>query len=1281
MKLSKIVMTCATACLLALVWFGPWSEAFAQGGATGRISGTVTDETGAVVVGAEVVIKDTTTNVEYKTTTNPDGYFLVPGLPVSNYTVTVTAAGFKSLVVRSVALSAATPVDLKVVLEAGEIIEQVNVEAGAEVLINRSSEEVSTTITGRQIIELPITSRDALDLALTQPGVATPGRPRTSSIHGLPKGAINITLDGINVQDNLLKSGDGFFAYVRPRIDAIEEVTVTTSNPGADSAGEGAVQIAFVTKSGTNEFHGGGWWYHRNTALNSNYFFNNQRGLPRQRILLNQFGYKIGGPIKRDKMFFFWSHDNFRIPSSIFRERTMLSLDSSRGIFNYVRTDNRQIQKVNLLELAARYNLPTRIDPAIGGLIDRINQARALGTVSPADPAGRLERFAFNSPSFDKRYFTDLRLDWNITEKIRWEGIAHYNYFDAFPDTLNGADPIFPGLGLAGGQHSNRFSGSTAMRWTISPTMVNEFRFGLQGGSVAFFRELGPEKVPGGYRLDWPLGSNPIPPFSPSRRNTPVKQWIDNLTWTKGRHNFSFGGSATLVTFWGNDFDPFGYGDAIPTVTFGIDANDPAQSTLFDVANFPGISTATDLPIARSLYALLVGRITDISAIVYVDEKLREFVQGQPLTQRGRHTEFGLYMQDSWRLTPTFTLNYGLRWEYQGPPVNTNRIYFTPQPDGLWGISGPGNLFKPGVLQGQPTIYTVVEGESYNRDWNNFAPSLGLAWSPNIQKGWLSKIFGSEGKTVIRGGYGITYTREGTLLFDNLMLGPNPGPQVEASLRVGRGDFPPGSLHFNGGQGLPPLRRTLDRFTTTLRQADFAYSAFTPNGYLTRDLVVPYVQQWTLSVQRELMRDTVLEVRYVGNHAVKLFRQGDLNEVNIFENGFLRDFLNAQINLRINGGRSFAPGAAGTQPVPILLAAFGGRTTSPQFRASAFIGDLNSGQAGTFARRLATNRLFMDNLVSAGYPRNFFVVNPEGTGGVWYLTNDGDSNYHALQVDLRRRFSKGLLLQANYSFSKALSDISEVSAVVFQPRQTLRNPRLDKGLSPFDITHVFKANWIYELPFGPGQRWGFSSNLANKAIEGWALHGIFRAQTGAPFVLTSARYTFNHNLTGLGIDSGVVLKGITRQQLQKMLKVRKTPTGQVYFFPEELIGPDGQANKNILDSPSTPGQFGSILWLHGPGFQRWDLSLVKKTRITENWNVEFRAEFLNAFNHANFYFARSAASGSGGTRGLLGAGAANGSTANINDGLFGQILNAYQDTSTTNDPGGRIIQFVFRINF
>jgi hypothetical protein len=371
---------------------------------------------------------------------------------------------------------------------------------------------------------------------------------------------------------------------------------------------------------------------------------------------------------------------------------------------------------------------------------------------------------------------------------------------------------------------------------------------------------------------------------------------------------------------------------------------------------------------------------------------------------------------------------------------------------------------------------------------------------------------------------------------------------------------------------------------------------------------------------------------------------------------------------------------AGQVALPIFTAAFG-RANSPSFRSSTYIGDLNSGQAGILARRLATTRLFVENLVRGGYPSNFFVVNPEGTGGIWYLTNDGDSSYHALQIDLRRRLSSGLLVQANYSFSKSLTDISEVSAVVFQPRQTLRAPGLDKGLSPFDITHVFKANWIYELPFGPGKRWGSNLSAVNKAIGGWEFHGIARFQTGAPVVLSSGRLTFNANLTTLGLDNGVILKGITRQQLQSMLKVRKTPTGQVFYFPEQLIGPDGRANPEFLDSPTTPGQLGSIIWLHGPDFQRWDLSLVKKTFISETMNVEFRTEFLNAFNHQNFYFGRSAASGNGGTRGFLGAGSTNGEHASINSGTFGRIFNAYQDTSTTNDPGGRLIQFVIRFNF
>ena len=281
----------------------------AQVTTTSRISGTVMDAAGALVPNAEVVIRNEQTGAEYKARAGDDGSFVVPSLPIAIYTVTASAQGFKQTAVTNVKTIAGETVNVEVRLEAGAPSETVTITGGAEVL-QKETTAVGATITGRQITDLPFTSRDALDLVMTLPGTATPGRPRSSSVNGLPQGSLNITIDGLNVQDNLIRSGDGFFTFVRPRIDAIEEVSVTTANPGAESAGEGAVQIKFVTKGGTNEYHGGAWWQNRQPNLNSNYYFNNLAGLDRDPIRLDQYGFKVGGPITpclKDRAFFFFS--------------------------------------------------------------------------------------------------------------------------------------------------------------------------------------------------------------------------------------------------------------------------------------------------------------------------------------------------------------------------------------------------------------------------------------------------------------------------------------------------------------------------------------------------------------------------------------------------------------------------------------------------------------------------------------------------------------------------------------------------------------------------------------------------------------------------------------------------------------------------------------------------------------------------------------------------------------------------------------------------------------
>src|ERR1700704_1255202 len=328
---------------------------FGQVTTTGSIVGNVTDPTGAVVPNATVTSKNKATGKESTATTSDSGNFSIPQVSSGVFTITVQAtSGFKKSQITDVKVDAGTPATVNVVLELGNPQETVTVVGGGE-LIQTQTATIGTTLTGRQITDIPTASRDALDLVLALPGTTTVGRPRQSSVNGLPKGALNITLDGINVQDNLLKSNDGFFTYIRPRTDAISEVTVSNSNPGAESSGEGAFQIKFVTQGGGNQYHGGGYWYYRTPGLNANYWFNNNLLTPdpqtgraaRTSIILNQPGFKVGGPISipglfngKDKAFFFFNYEEYRLPESTLRTRNVMSTLAQAGTYRFFAATN-----------------------------------------------------------------------------------------------------------------------------------------------------------------------------------------------------------------------------------------------------------------------------------------------------------------------------------------------------------------------------------------------------------------------------------------------------------------------------------------------------------------------------------------------------------------------------------------------------------------------------------------------------------------------------------------------------------------------------------------------------------------------------------------------------------------------------------------------------------------------------------------------------------------------------------------------------------------------------
>ncbi len=1271
---SKVVITVNALALAATVLLS--SLAWAQVRPVGQIAGVVQDPQGGIIPGGDIKLEDEATGATQTAKAGADGGFVFPNLQPGSYRITVSAQGFRQAVYTNVKVDAARTTSLTVTLQVGEITEVAEVVGGIEVL-ERSSATVETTVRGDVIRSLPLNNRDTLDFVLLMPGAQQGGTARQSTFLGLPKGAINITMDGINIQDNVLKSsfGGGMFTIVRPRLDAVEEVTVTTAAAGANLTGDGAIQIQFATRRGTNDYRGLLFWDHRNDALNANTWINNVNRLPRQRNLLNVFGGNLGGPIWKNKAFFFFNYEEFRLPEARPRERLVLTREAASGIFRYRGTDGVE-RTANLLQIAGAAGFPSTIDPTIANMLQQIDSARGRGAISTFDLFR--ERFRWDAPSMQVRRFPVLRLDYHLTDNLRWHGIWHYNYFASSPDTLNVQDPVFPGIGKGAGQFSNRYSVTTALNWTITPSMINEFRFGIQGAPVSFFPEHeARELFPANLRIQWPLGLSSLHAGRslPSGRNTPVYTFQDNVSLVHGKHTWSFGGGFSIV----DEVDgSFGFA-GIPNVNFGVIAGDPVATPL-SATNLPAIST-TDLSNARALYAMLVGRISSISGDRNVDERLKQYADLIPLFQRNRHPQFNLYFNESWRPLPSLTLNYGLGWHFYGASFNKNGIYTAPTFRDLWGVSGIGNLFKPGRVSGVPDPQISLRPEDvYERDFVNPAPSFGLAWNPKVSTPVLKFLLGGEGGSVFRGGYSISYTREGTAHFRSF-AGGSPGLRQSITLTGGT-DFPAGSLLLR--DRLPAFRQFPASFSFPAPQSLFTFAGVSFTTY-DPEIRTPYVQSWSFGWQRELSKDMVIEGRYVGNRGTKLWRSFNINEVNIFENGFLEEFKNAQRNLAINraaGVNSFANlGRPGQVALPIFEAAFGARGTQPALAAASgfangtFITWLDQGQAGALANSLASTAAFLcrmtGNLLAACANRgfsvpgpfapNFFQVNPDGAGNlVAYLTNGSFSSYHGLQLELRRRLAKGLMLNAHYTFSKSLTDLFADSAVSFSSFHTLRNPGLNKGPSPWDIRHAFVTHWVYELPFGPGRRWSTSSPLVNKLIEGWNVLGVVRIQSGRVFRLTSGRATVNTS------DSGVILRGLTVKQLQEKVQVRKEPGARdIFFVSPDLIGPDGRSNRAFLDVPTTPGEFGSFVHLYGPRFVKPDLTLSKRTRVSERISVDFWAEFFNAFNYQNF---------------LIGGPNAAGITRSIDGTDWGRTTEFFNDLGNQ-DPGPRMIQFRIRINF
>jgi hypothetical protein len=1305
------------ACVAALLWYSP--IAYGQGGGTtASLSGLVVDSSGGVIPGADVVVKNNATAAENRTVTGPDGRFTIPALNPGTYTVTVSLMGFKTFVAPDVQVITATPASVRVTLELGALEETVIVTGAAEIVQTQTA-AVQTTIAVQQIQSLPLVTRTALDYVTMLPGALTTGsNSRGTTINGLPTGSINITLDGVNVQDNNNRTTDGFFMYIRPLMDSVEEITVSSSTPGAESAGQGSAQIRFTTRAGSNRFSGSVYNTWRNQAgtndkdvmtrnqkrgwlwrLNTPYWFN-KRDRPKTAagdyfiddVRLPTPGFRVGGPILKDRLFYFFNWEWFMWPNQVARTRYLPNVDAQQGIFTY--TDNAGVRRqINLMALAAANGQTATFDPIMQKLFTDMRAAVTGftgGAVSPWNLT--TDKFDYSPGGEQFRHFPTGRIDLNLTQNHRLTGTVRYNRFESDPDILNSREPRFPGFKNVGGQYSHRYSWTATLRSTFGKNLVNEFRYGFQGGTTEFFKNVTRDMYDctdpgctggwfinmldiGGATLTAPASTN-----APSSRYTPVTNFENSMTWLKGAHTVVFGGSYTHL--YGDNWN---ISQIVPSVSFGVDSRDPAYNMLAHTSgNFPGGISPTQASYARNLYALLTGRVTQVAGSFVLDTSGQYQYLGERVQQMSLDT-IGLFVSDSWRMRPNFTVTAGLRYELQFP-FKPDAASFSRLQDWqmVYGVAGKQGLFAPGTLTGTAPLMVPYEkgAHAYMTDWNNVAPSVGVVWRPTVENRLFSRILSRA--PVIRGGYSISYDVSGFATFTSI-FGSNPGATRSGTRSISLGNL--------GADGLPVLLRTPERlapFAAPTAEYPFAPSVADSINAFEPNVRVPYTHQYSIGWQRELGKNMALEVRYLGNQNIGQTFEWNINSSanwNILENGFYNEFRQAQMNLRANIaaglGNTFAfTGAPGTGPLPIFQAYFAGipladarnqnpaTYTSSNYRSSTWYNRLAiynpalTTMAGTGSSQLQ-NPAYAANARAAGLPLNFFMANPDSySGGAYLRTNGGKTRYNAIQVELRRRMSDGLLVQGSYNYG--------VRSTWSWP--SLRDETWHLIPSTVGPDHAVKINWVYELPFGQGRRFGSGvSKWVNYLIGGWEFDGVMRFQSGPKFDI-----------------GGVQLVGMTAKDVQKMFKFyrRKDANGveRIYMFPEDVIQnsiiafsqtsatsltgysgalPTGRyfTRRSNLDCVAyLAGDCGvpETVIITAPWYGKTDFSFVKRFGLGGNRFIEARMDLYNVFDNINFT-------------------PINYSTGSSMSNW--EVTSAARDLNASQDAGGRITSFGLRFSW
>ncbi|HKV82438.1 MAG TPA: carboxypeptidase regulatory-like domain-containing protein, partial [Candidatus Sulfotelmatobacter sp.] len=1237
-------------------------SAWGQNGAYGSLNVTVLDESGAVVPNAQLTIVDTTTGDVRKATTGAEGTSTFVGLPLGVYRLTVSKGSFQTQVYDSVVVQGGRVTDLKALLKVGPASQEVVVSGSVSPLAEATSNAIVTTIDMKQIQDLPLSGRNINQLAFLTPGYS--GTPSSGTWNGLPMIAQGNTIDGVVSSTSRMKFAGNTNPGLQARVEDIQEMTVQTSQVDLSQAlGGSSMQTSFVTRRGSNAYHGGVYEDFRNSWLNANSWRNNAVGVRRPNFILNDFGGSVGGPVLKNKLFFFGSFAMSKQPGGFVTNNVFLSQNAQKGIYTYQPPNS--ATTVNLFTQVAQPNgLPTA--PTVTYLAEQaaINTAVTSGGAtisSTGDPNTEQVNWLVQSPV--TQYFPAVRLDYNVSPKVR----LNFAFEETKRNQPNAAAPVFPGAAFANQAASNKSSdyiGSLGLDWSVTPTLLNQFRGGYFYN--AYWYGFGAKPLWDTQPLhSWAIADSGTGFNLPVSTYYPIFNASDNATWQHSAHTVTFG-----FSFYREQDHYWNPPDGIQNISLGLVNGDPAFG---DFENYFASASNTDRSEAENLYATLIGRVASVgpigSGFPYQPATGKyATTPGQAYNLDELQKSWGVYVQDAYRLRPSLTLNYGLRWDFTGDNHDLTSAYHGATATDMFGPSGVGNLFKPGTLTGNANPQYVASSHQYH-PWNvSPQPMIGLAWNPNYSEGFLGKLF-SGGNTVIRAGFDIKRFTEPYQYFWNNASNHGMAFFQNFSYQAGGGSgpgfFKPGSLTDTGGNFSPTLfLNSPPAYAASIPQSDFTWSYYWGAAGFDPDIKQPYVQEWNLGVQRQFGNSNVLEVRYMGHRSVHQWINVNTNEVNIVENGFLNEFKNAQTNMAINqahGIKSFANnGYAGQQPLPIFDAAFAGEAsggTGIPFKdygpSGGFFTRVQQGQAGAAAATLAKpfgSAPYICNLVGSSisncatqfgftspgkYPLNFFQSNPyaascDGCSTQSFMTAGGYGNYHALLVDFRERPWHGMQFDVNYTWSHTLGLQPDNQWLGTVPEFTIRDLRLGYGPTLFDLRHVIHASGTYDLPFGNGRAFLNHTGVINQIVGGWTLGTIFTYETGFPFQLTGSYRTFNE----YG-DGGLVLNGITRSQLQSATGVytpnicgsggNQTCPFKWDFNPSILrasnkIAPPANCNSFLTGvcQNTTPGTFTGDPWLYGPHLWNEDLSITKLFPITERVQFVFQGELLNAFNHPNW---------------------------------------------------------------